>query len=247
VRRLFVLVVLAGCASVHDTSVPVLAMQAQRPARSRADVELSLRAVSYADVASDKDLLARLSWYPDASREVIGGGKAQTAVVATRPLPVFAVHLGNHGAQPLDFTGAELELVDDRGKRWPLYADLAAIGRRAWDVAVARFPALARESQAARMLGNVLFKTPCLDRRTVVPAQTDFDGWLVFELDARTPDELERYLASVHALTVEITHVGPDDASFTVPVTIGKARLLVTCPRGAPRSVAACLQRPLAP
>jgi hypothetical protein len=252
-RLLPLVMFVTGCAQFQDvdSSIPVLTMQAQPPVASRAATDLSLRAVSFQDLDANKGLLVKLSWNArsegQASRAMAGSNEVRSGLVPVLPLPAFAVHVGNHSNQPLDFTKAAFALVDDKGKRWPLYQDLGELTGRVWGDILIRYPALDGQSQDQDAISDIVLKEPLLDRRSVIAPNADFDGYLVFKLDARIPEELEKYLASVQKLTVEITNVGPDNASFTVPITQGKGTMLVTCPGNKPQSIGACHQRPFAP
>jgi hypothetical protein len=240
-----------------NTTLPVAALKAGEPHSSRQNVAIALRPVAYTDLSDHKGLLSKIVWQEiDRSQAVrasvgsstSGAGVVRTAIVPIVPLPVVLVRITNHSGKPLDFSSAQLQLVDDKGKHFQVYTDLGAVRGRVQDDIIGQYPQMQQQQKQFEMIGDVISKLPVLTQKSQLADGADWEGYLLFKMDVHSPAELEKYLQSVGKLTVQVTGIGGDASptELSVPIEKGSAQLAVTCEGGKPQDFSHCQPQPYA-
>jgi hypothetical protein len=249
----------AGCTSLPpvNTTLPVVALKAGEAHSSRAQVTINAMPVAFTDIAQHRGLLQKIVWeqvdnalsnQARVGSSMRGPAKVRTAIVPVVPLPAFIVRIVNHSGKPLDFGAAQLQLVDDKGKRFQLYGDLGAVQGRVQDDIIGQYPMMQQQQKQFELMGDVIVKLPMLTKKTKLEDGADWEGYLLFKLDTHTPAELDKYLQSVTKLSIQLSNVGGDTSptELSVPIEKASAGLAVTCEGGKPQDFAHCTPQPLA-
>jgi len=261
------LVLISGCAPEAPqvkTNLSIAALKAAEPKSSRADVTMNVRVVGYTELNENKGLLARVMWrevdrgqtysageggYRPGSGGTRAPGVERTGIVPVVPVPAFIVRVVNHSKKTLDFSSAQLQLVDDKGRHFDIYADLGEVtGRVEGDIMI-RFPKMQEQREQLERIREIVTKETVLTKKTRIEPGVDWQGYLLFKMDPRTPAELEKYLAGVAKLTVQLSGIGGDTqpASIEIPIEKATGTLPVSCPGNKPQSMDNCTPQPLEP
>jgi hypothetical protein len=110
-----------------------------------------------------------------------------------------------------------------------------------------RFPQLQDQPAQFDHVREVIMKANLLNKQTTIPDGADWQGYLVFKLDARTAAEVDKFLQDAGTLTVQLTNIGGDAAPASIEVPVGKATapLAVSCPSDKPKSMTVCKPEPI--
>jgi hypothetical protein len=248
----------AACTSLPpvNTTLPVVALKAAEAHSSRAQVTINAMPIAFTDIEQHRGLLQKIVWQQvnqglahraQVGSSMQGTGEMRSEIVPVVPLPVFIVRIANHSGKPLDFAAAQLQLVDDKGKRWELYGDLGAVQGRVQDDIVGQNPMMQQQQRQFELMGDVIAKLPLLTKKTKLEDGADWEGYLLFKMDAHNPGELDKYLQSVTKLSIELSNIGGDasPAVLSVPLEKASAPLAVTCEGGKPQDFAHCAPQPL--
>jgi hypothetical protein len=247
----------AGCASAPpvNATLPVTALKAGEAHSSRSDVTVDVKPIIFTDLQANRGFLMKIGWREvDTSQASRGVGSSMSGgagiqrydIVPLVPLPLFIVRVVNHSAKPLDFSNAQLELVDDKGKHFGLYPDLGAVTGRVQDDIISKVSAMQNQKAQLDSIADAVTKMPMLTKKSQIAAGADWQGYLLFKMDPHTVGELDKYLQSVGKLTVQLSGISGDASptEITVPIEKTAAQIAMTCEGGKPQDFAHCQPQP---
>jgi hypothetical protein len=245
----------AGCVSLPpvSTTLPVAGLKAGEPHVSRANVSVEVKPILYTDLSDNRGFLIKLGWQEvdtsQVNRNMNGSGntgKTVYGIFPLMPMPLFIVRISNHSGKVLDFSNAQLQLVDDKGKTFQLYSDMGAVAGRVQDDIISKVSAMQNQKAQLDSITDSINKQPVLTKKSRIADGADWQGYLVFKMDSHTPAELDKYLQSIGKLTVQLSKIGGDatPADISVPIEKVPAQLAVTCEGGKPQDFSHCEQQP---
>jgi hypothetical protein len=244
------MMLLGGCAEVAPITAKVDVATLRLPKeQSLGDekVGVALDLITPDQRDAHPELLIKASWHEKNDSMVHTGMVTQTSALKTvsaklplLPLPAFVVRIINKGGAPVSFANAKFTLSDDRGKSYDIYPDAAEIEGRLEADLMSSHPLAMNDNQLLEGLREVVARLPLLTRATRVPANGEFQGYLVFKLDAHDLGELHEWLGGVHGLTLSVT--GVDGASPLVAQVVRTVvPLTMTCQGDKAPSVKTCM------
>jgi hypothetical protein len=248
----------AGCAEVKpvDATLKVMAIsRATEPTVSRTGVAVAIEPVDYTNIDKWKGAQVRLAWAEQANGPLeatpgsSGGGPRRTVRqnVAVVPLPAFIVRIVNQSDKPVDFSTADIRLEDDKGKAWRPYGGIEEVQGRVETTTIERYAALNGNNKALEALREIIAQLRVLDKKVKVAPGGEWQGFLLFKMDARNYVELDSYLSSITKLTLRMMNIGGGADPMTIVAGIARAPkdLNVLCPAGEPQTKERCKERPL--
>jgi len=255
----FALAAVGGCAEVKpvDATLKVMAIsRSTEPTVSRTGVAVAIDAVDYTNIDKWKGAQVKLAWTEQAGgpleaqmgSSTSGARRTVRQNVAVVPLPAFVVRIVNQSDKPVDFSTADIRLEDDKGKVWRPYAGLEEVQGRVETNTMERYSAVQGNNQALEGLRRIIAQLPVLDKNLKVAPGSEWQGFLLFKMDARNFAELDSYLSSITKLTLRAVNIGGGADPMTIVAGIARAPkdLNVTCPAGEEQTKERCKERPLA-
>jgi len=249
-RKWALLLMLAGgCAEVAPITAKVDVATLRLPkeqALGSEKVGLALDLITPDNLKTHAELLVNARWTEKNDAMVHTGGafgvnntKTVSAKLPLLPLPAFVVCIINRGGAPISFEHAQITLRDDRGRRYSIYPDAGEIEGRLESDLMSTHPMAVNDNQLLERLREVVARLPLINRSTRVPANGDFQGYLVFKLSAHDLGELSDFLGDVQKLTVSMT--GLDGAEpLQAEVMRTNVTLTMTCRGDKTPSVKTC-------
>jgi hypothetical protein len=239
-----------------NTSLAIAGLKAGEVKSSRQNVSIDVRPVTYTDLSSNRGLLMKIRWQEvDRSQATsAGAGMGQAArstkeasdIVPLVPVPTFIVRVVNHSGKTLDFSNAQVQLVDDKGKQFELYKDAGAVVGHVQDDIIGVHSQMQNQKNQLDSIADAIGKMQLLTKKTQIADGADWQGYLLFKMESHGAAELDKYLQSVGKLTVQVNGIGGDSqpAQIEVPIEKVAAQLPVTCEGGKPQDFAHCQQQP---
>jgi hypothetical protein len=252
-KTLIVMLLLGGCAEVPPITAKVdvatLRLSKEQPAGDE-KVGVALDLITPDQRDAHPELQIKASWHEKSDSMVHTGMVTQTSALKTvsarlplLPLPAFVVRIINKGGAPVSFANAQFALRDDRGRTYSIYPDSSEIEGRLEADLMSTHPLAMSDNQLLEGLREVVARLPLLTRNTRVAVNSEFQGYLVFKLDAHDLAELHEWLGDVHRLTLSVT--GVDGASpLVVQVERTVVPLTMSCQGDKPPSVKTCMLPP---
>jgi len=256
VRRLAALafafgLVLAGCVEgVPNYRMSVRALGPPQPLGvARGGVTMAASAITRSSWLEHRGIVSRINWREtdtasqahDMSGAIVGAAlntALQEADVALVPLPSFEVRVINHTGKPLDLRAARAELDDGHGRRFPWITDAYEIERRVEAEVTARHRALIDSSNRASLqfvreaVGGLKLLTPAL----TIPDGGDWQGYVTFDLEAHSTDDMRAFMLEARELTLRLAGVAADGGALELRFPILRKPPGIVCSDGTHRA-----------
>jgi hypothetical protein len=247
--------VAAGCAEgVPRYTMSVRALGPPSPLGvARGGVTVAASAITRATWLEHRAVVSRIYWREtDSGSQVRGGlgGAApvtalQEAEVALMPLPSFEVRIVNHTGQPLAMRSSRAELDDGHGRRFAWITDADEIERRVESDVTTRYRALLDSSNRASLaavreaFAGLKLLTPAL----TIPDGGDWQGYLTFDLEARSTEEMRAFMLEARALTLRLAGLAPDGSALELrfPILRKPPAVVSSEPRFSPTDDGPCI------
>jgi hypothetical protein len=225
VKKYLLLLALSGCATTTiNKTVDSASWKRKGPLMvTQKGVNVGVEGISYANLAKHPELTLKASW--EITSKAGPDAKPKTSTINAHlpmlPLPAFIVRIKNDSSGALDFSKAEITLEEKGGATLKPYATTKDIVARVEADTLATRSELAGKKDTLEDLRKSTAGLPFLDAAVKVDSKQEFQGILVFQIDAHGFAGADEYFKkSPGEWTLHITNVTHPDGALEIAIPL---------------------------